>query len=170
MAPDVYEVMKKRMRNLLLLPLLVGPGAALAGCGPDIPDEWKTFVPTEALQRSFGNEDDGKVKKVVLNYDRTKIDGDKLRGQFTDKLSPEGFKQISECVSDNGTSSAMYLGKDKELFQVIINTLGDTFYDVELQRAKGLPGVQLPNPDGCKFTDEAKNLCELDDQHRCKFK
>ncbi len=154
-----------KLRPLAVLPAVL----ALVACGPDIPDEWKTFVPTEALQRAFGNEDDGKIKKVVLTYDKSKIDGDKLRGQFTDKLKPEGFKQLSECKSPKGTSSAMYLGKDKELFQVIINILGDAFYDVELQRAKGLPGIKLPNPANCKFTDGAKELCEIDGE-RCKFK
>ncbi len=152
-----------------LLPIAIA-AAALVGCGPDIPDEWKVFVPTEGLQRTFGNEDDGKIKKVVLNYDKSKIDGDKLRGQFTEKLGPEGFKQLSECVSPNGTSSAMYLGKDKEVFQVVISLLGDAFYDVELQRAHGLPGVKLPNPETCKYTDEAKSACELDAEQVCKFK
>lgn len=152
---------------------IVGALAAatvLAACGPDIPGDWKAFVPTEGLNNAFGDEDTGTMKKVVLNYDRSAIDGDALRGKFTSKLEPEGFKQVSECVSPNGTSSAMYVGKDKEVFQVIINLLGDDFYDVELQRATGLPGVKLPNPDNCKWTDGAKAVCELDAQDRCKFK
>jgi hypothetical protein len=154
------------------LPLLtiVAVAAALTGCGPDIPAEWKTFVPAEGLTSAFGAEDSGKMKKVVLNYDKEKAGGDALRGKFTAKLEPEGFKQVSECVSPSGTSSAMYLGKDKEVFQVIINLLGDQFYDVELQRATGLPGVKLPNADDCKWTDGAKAVCELDAQDRCKFK
>jgi hypothetical protein len=152
-------------RLLLALPLLL-----CTACDPDVPDKWEKFVPTEGLTSSFGDKEEGGVKKVVLNYTREEIEGDALRGKFSERIGKEGFEKLSECVSSNGTSSAMFVSSDKEVFQVIINLLGDKMYDVELQRATGMPGVALPNPDNCKYTDHAEKVCELDASNRCKFK
>lgn len=142
----------------------------LVACGVSVPGDWKDFVPKDGLTNAFGNEDDGTVKKIVLNYKREGMTGDQLRGKFTEKASAKGYKMISECVSDNGTSSAIYVSDAKEVFQAAINLLGDQFYDVGLNRAAGLPGVILANPDTCKWTDAASSVCDIKPADRCTFK
>ena len=119
---------------------------------------------------AFGAEDDGKIKKIALNYNKGDTSGDQLRGKFTERIEKGGFTQVSECVNENGTSSAMYLSEEKEVFQVAINLLGDEFYDVGLDRGTGLPGIELPDPATCKFTGGAEKFCESTEDSRCKFK
>jgi hypothetical protein len=153
-----------RARASALLVVTLG----LAACGVSVPGDWGDFVPRDNLTMAFG-EEDGAVKKVVLNYTREGMTGDQLRGKFTEKAGAKSFKMISECVGTNGTSSAVYFSDKKEVFQVAINLLGDKFYDVELNRAAGIPGVSLANPATCKWTDAANAVCELDGD-RCKFK
>lgn len=153
-----------RARASALLVVTLG----LAACGVSVPGDWADFVPRDNLTSAFG-EETGEIKKIVLNYTREGMTGDQLRAKFTEKASPKSFKMIIECVGDNGTSSAIYLNDKKEVFQVAINLLGDKFYDVELNRAAGLPGVALADPATCKFTDGAAAVCELAGD-RCKFK
>lgn len=154
--------LRARVSSLLVVTL------GLAACGVSVPGEWGDFVPKDNLTATFG-EEDGAVKKLVLNYTREGMTGDQLRAKFTEKAGAKSFKMISECVGDNGTSSAIYFSDKKEVFQVAINLLGDKFYDVELNRAAGLPGVALANPATCKWTDAANAVCEIDGD-RCKFK
>ncbi|MCB9706362.1 MAG: hypothetical protein H6711_31240 [Myxococcales bacterium] len=154
--------LRARVPSLLVLTL------GLAACGVSVPGEWGDFVPRDNLTLAFG-EENGEIKKIVLNYTREGMSGDQLRAKFTEKAGAKGFKMISECVAENGTSSAIYLSDAKEVFQVAISLLGDQFYDVGLDRAAGLPGVALANPETCKWTDAANAVCELDGD-RCKFK
>jgi hypothetical protein len=151
-----------RVSSLLLFTL------GLAACGVSVPGDWGDLVPKDNLTMAFG-EEDGQIKKIVLNYTREGMTGDQLRAKFTEKAAAKGFKMLSECVGSNGTSSAVYYSDAKEVFQVAINLLGDQFYDVGLDRATGLPGVALANPDNCKWTDAANAVCELDGD-RCTFK
>ncbi len=142
----------------------------LVGCGVSVPDAWADFVPKDNLTMAFGDETTGEVSKLVLNYTREKVSGDELRGQFTGLIEKKGFTNVSECVDPNGTSSALYVSDSKEVFQVIINLLGDTMYDVELQRSNGQPGVALANPETCKWTASADKFCEMGPPERCTFK
>ncbi|MEM9691846.1 MAG: hypothetical protein AAGA56_04840, partial [Myxococcota bacterium] len=112
----------------------------------------------------------GEVEKVALNYDKNKVDGDTVRAKFGEKLAPQGFEQLSECVSPDGTSSAVFAGKDQAVYQIVVNTLGDDMYDVELQRAKRLPEVGLANPEVCKFLAAADRLCASKTDGRCTLK
>ena len=141
-----------------------------AACGPSVPGEWADFVPKDGLNFAFGAEDDGKIKKVALNYKGVGMTGDLLRGKFTGLIEKGGFSQVSECVNENGTSSAIYVSEEKEVFQVAINLLGEEFYDVGLNRGKGLPGIELPDPATCKWTGAAEKFCESTADARCKFK
>ncbi len=149
------------------LGLSLGP---LTACGVSVPDAWADFVPKDGLTMAFGDETTGATSKVVLNYTRENLPGDKLRGQFTGLIEKKGFTNVSECVDPNGTSSALYVSDSKEVFQVIINLLGDSMYDVELQRATGQPGVMLANPETCKWTAGAEKYCTVDPPERCTFK
>ena len=158
--------MPHRLGTLAALGLLT----SLTACGPSVPDAWAAFVPKDNLTMALGEEDSGGVKKIALNYKKEGMTGDQLRGKFTTLIEKGGFKKLSECVSENGTSSAMFISDSKEVFQVAINLLGAEFYDVGLDRGTGLPGVELPNPADCKFTDVAKDVCEDASGDRCKFK
>ncbi len=141
-----------------------------SACGPSVPADWAEFAPKDGLAIVLAAEDDGKVKKIVLDYKKGEMSGDQLRGKFTGLIEKGGFTQVSECINENGTSSAMYLNSEKEVFQVAINLLGDEFYDVGLDRGKGLPGIELPDPAACKFTSGADKFCESTEGGRCKFK
>jgi hypothetical protein len=158
----MFHSLRARVPSLLLVTL------GLAACGVSVPAEWGDFVPKDNLTLAFG-EEDGAVKKIVLNYTREGMSGDQLRAKLTEKASAKSFKMIVECVGDNGTSSAIYFSDKKEVFQIAINLLGDKFYDVELNRAASIPGVALANPATCKWTEAANAVCELDGD-RCKFK
>ncbi|MEZ4451536.1 MAG: hypothetical protein R3B09_18845 [Nannocystaceae bacterium] len=157
-----HRLPRSRLTSLLVL------GLGLAACGVSVPGDWADLVPKDNLTMAFG-EENGQVKKIALNYTREGMTGDQLRAKFTEKASAKGFKMISECVNENGTSSAVYLSDSKEVFQVGINLLGDQFYDVGLDRAEGIPGIGLADPATCKWTDAGNAACEFEGD-RCKFK
>jgi len=158
--------MPKHTVGLLLIVL---GACGLGACGVSVPDAWAPFVPTEGLLGAFGEKTEGKTSSVVLHYERKSIGGDALRGKFTERVGTQGFVSVSECVSPNGTSSALYVSDTKEVFQVAISLLGDEFYDVQLERAEGLPGVALANPDTCTWTAAADTVCTFGPPERCTF-
>ena len=58
----------------------------LATAGTRVWADWVEFTPKDGLAIVFGAKDDGKVKKIVLDYKKGDMTGDQLRGKFTGRI------------------------------------------------------------------------------------
>lgn len=161
------------MRRASSLALLLTLAASTLACKTPIPDSFDAYVPAdlrgdvemaiEAKGNDFGADD-----MLMIAYAKGTEDA-KLDELYTKHLTGAGFTELANCQIDGEPGSRDFIKAPAEHVQVHFRLPGSAEAGPMLNVFHSKKVMELTMPEGCVFSDAAKELCaELTDDS-CKL-
>lgn len=147
------------MRSTTRLWLASASLVLLGACNSvKVDNEWKELVPEEGLERFMPHaKSEFEPESVTMFYKKAKISQKDLHKAFEKKVESAGYKLLIECdephlvTGAKGTNSMVNIG--------VSELTADTLR-VEMERAD-VNSLGFPEGKKCKWTDAAKDFCEV---------